>query len=51
MNSDPKQISIEDRIAWLIHRAAADAARKAGASFAKAQAAGFAATTKLAKSS
>ena len=49
MNSDPKQTPIESRLLWLIHRAAADAARAMSSSFEKAQAAGFAATTKLAK--
>jgi hypothetical protein len=40
---------IESRAAWAIHRAAADQARTHGASFAKAQDAGFKATDEAAK--
>jgi hypothetical protein len=40
---------LENRAAWAIHRAAADAARTNGASLSKAQAAGFTAVDEAAK--
>jgi hypothetical protein len=48
-NPAGKWCRLEEKSGQAFHRAAADAARAMGASFEKAQEAGFAATSKLAK--